>query len=149
MSRGRLEDAQGRGRGQVEEQKTKGAVTGMALREFWRNWVYDSSKTPIKWEPHPHRAFKIIARLAGVSLGTMAPLSLVLLQSGIPKQLDNDMFKFSWEVLVAVLGIAAVWLASFFAAVASAQKTLMRYVYLGSVAPSNIAVFCLWIQGVR
>lgn len=121
----------------------------MVPRQFWSNWVYDSSQTPIEWKTHPHRAFKIIARLAGVFLGSIAPCCLILLHSGILSRLDEGTVQVGWVFWGTVVGFVAAWLVWVGIAAASEEKTLMKYVFIGSVVPANLTVFFLWIQGIE
>lgn len=122
-------------------------MTRTALRQFWSNWVYDFERAPTKWERHPHCAFKIIARLAGVSLGSMAPLGLILLQNEVREGLGG-MFDEFWGGLAVVLVIVGTWVPSFICAVSSAQETLRAYVYVGSIPPAHLTVLFLCAQGI-
>lgn len=121
----------------------------MSLTQFWKTWVFDSGQAPIEWKTHPHRAFKVVARFAAAFLGSIAPFSLSLLRSGLPSQLDKGGMQTGWVFGVTVLAIVAIWLVSVIGATISEEKTLMKHVFIGSVAPANLTILFLYAQNIE
>ena len=118
------------------------------LRAFWKEWVYDFDAS-VEWTTPPHSVFKAPARLACVFLGSIVPFGLVLLRSGVLDRLDESREQIDLELLVAGLTFLAVWLISIVVGVASEEKTLVKYIWVGSVGPANLTILYIVLQGVR
>ena len=125
------------------------------LNHLWREWVYDSAHLPIEWETHPHCAYKLIARLVAAILGSLVPVSLILLRillsdvSDVLEQLHKGTM-YAWAVLMTVTVVfVASWLIGVILATASEEKSLLKHIALGAFPPSGITVLYLTLQGVQ
>ena len=116
------------------------------VSRLWKEWVYDSMHLPIKWKTHPHRVFKCGARIVLALLGSIVPVGLVLIQSNVLTKLDDGAMKVGWVFWTTVIVFCAVWLGAILGAAASEEKTHMKYMFLGSVAPANLTILYLLIQ---
>lgn len=121
-------------------------MTGRALDEFWKGWVFDYEKVPIKLEPHPHDAFRFIARFVAAFLGSIPPFGLILIRLVSLDELDKidierKLGDFFW-VVVAVF--VATWLISVLRATAAKERTFMRYVSKGSITPAYLIVLLVY-----
>lgn len=121
-------------------------MVGMVLRNFWKKWVFDSEQLPIKWNTHPHCAFKVIARFAVAFLGSITPYSLVLLLSGVPGQLDKGAMQIGWVFGFMAAAIVATWLWSVIWATRSEENRLRKHAVIASIVPANITVVLMAVQ---
>ena len=117
-----------------------------ALDEFWKRWVFDYKKAPIKFEPHPHDAFKFIARFVAAFLGSIPTFGLVLIRLVTLDELDKidierKLGDFFW-VIAAVF--VAIWIISVLFATNAKEKTFMGYVSKGSIAPAHLIVLLVY-----
>lgn len=117
------------------------------LRAFWKEWVYDLGAS-VEWTTPPHDVFKAPARVACVFLGSIVPFGLVLLRSGVLGRLESRE-QIDLELLVAGLTFLAVWLISIVFGTASEEKTLVKYILIGSVGPANLTILYIVLQGVQ
>ncbi|MDE2905797.1 MAG: hypothetical protein OXQ28_06900 [Acidobacteriota bacterium] len=119
------------------------------LQKFWQRWVYDSTRLPVEWKNHPHQVFKVVARLGCVCLGSIVPFGLAFIQSGIPRRLDEGTMQLGWVFVSVMLVGFVIWLISVIAATASEQKSLLNYIFIGSIGPAHLTVVALLLQLVQ
>ena len=53
------------------------------IGDLWKLWVYDWTKVPITWTPHPHQAFRLPLRFLFALLGSIIPVGIILIYSGV------------------------------------------------------------------
>jgi len=116
------------------------------LREFCRRWVYDPTHLPVEWTNHPHHVYKVLARFGCVCLGAVVPFGLTFILSGVPRDLDEGAIQLGWFFMSVVVVGFAVWLIAATTATASEQKSLVNYIYLGTIAPAHLNVLALIFQ---
>lgn len=119
------------------------------LRDWWRQWVFDPTQPPVGWTTHPHDAFKVLARAGCAFLGSIVPVGLTFLRSGLPRQLDNGTAELGWLFWGVVVVLVAIWLISVIAATASEEKSLVKYIFAGTVGSANLTLVLLVIQSVE
>ena len=116
------------------------------LGRFWREWIYDSTYLPIDWKTHPHCVHRPVARFASAALGSIVPAGFVLLQSGVLSKLDDGTMKVGWVFWATTILSIVIWVIAAISAATSYEKTLMRHVFFGSVAPANLTILYLIFQ---
>lgn len=116
------------------------------MSQLWRTWVYDSTSLPIRWEPHPHSVFKILARIAAGIVGSFIPFGLILIRSGVLSRLDDGTMVVGWMFWIVAAVFVSTWLATIIVAVESEERSLTKYVLLSTAPPANLIVLFYLIQ---
>lgn len=116
------------------------------MLQLWRTWVYDPTSLPIRWEPHPHSVFRVVARVVACLVGSTAPFGIVLLRSGILDRVDKGTMTLGWVFWTATAVFVSVWLVTVIFAVESEEKSLTKYILLSSAPPANLTVLYLLFQ---
>lgn len=57
--------------------------------KFWRERVYDRTCGFPEWQPHPHCRFKPIGRFLFAFMGSIVPVGMIVLASGVTTRLDR------------------------------------------------------------
>ena len=112
------------------------------LTRFWRRWVFDPTY-PVGWTNHPHCAFKVLSRLGCAFLGSIVPVGLTFLRTGLPGQLDAGTAKVGWLSVVVVVLVLAIWLIIVITATAAEEKSLPKYVFQGAAGSANLTLVLL------
>ena len=107
------------------------------ISRLWRKYVYNSRKLPIEWGTHPHCVIRPVSRYSCACLGSIIPVGLILIRSGVLKQLDHGDFDFNWSAW-GPLAVATVgWFIGIIVAASSEQRSLLKYIFAGTV-PSPV-----------
>ena len=117
--------------------------------QFQRKWFYDPTRLPIAWTTHPHEVFKLGTRVLLALLGSIVPVGLVMLHSGVMANLDQGAMQVGWVFWTVIVVFCVVWIIAVLAAASSEEKAHLKYIYLGSVAPANLTVVYLLVQNVK
>ena len=116
------------------------------MLHLWRTWVYDPTSLPIRWEPHPHSVFKVLARIMVCLVGSTIPFGAVLIRSDVLAKVDAGNMTLGWVFWTAVAVFVSIWLITVIIAVESEEKSLTKYILLASAPPANLTVLYLLIQ---
>ena len=118
------------------------------MQEFWRRWVHDPRHLPVDWTNHPHLAFKVVARLGFVSIGSTVPVGLILIQSGVLDRLDEGSAQVGLVFWATGIVFLASWLGWVVVCTALEEKALWKHLFIGSLGPGNTALVALLLQRI-
>ena len=125
------------------------AWIGRSIRRLWKEWVYDSASPPVKWEVHPHQVYKGVSRFFAALLGSIVPFGLFLLREGILEDLDKNSGNLGYTFWGVLTVFAALWLISVLGVSACEERSLTKYILLGSVLPANLMILSLSLQDYK
>ena len=118
------------------------------LRDIWKFWVYDSTHLPISWSQHPHDAFKVSLRFMFAFLGSIVPVGIILVYSGVLGKLNDGIDQIGLEFTVVAIVFFASWLISVIFAANSEEKSIVKHIFIGSIGPANIALILKLMQQI-
>ena len=118
------------------------------IREFWKLWMYDATRLPINWTPHPHEAFRFPLRFLFVVLGSVVPVGIILIYSDVLVNLERGISQIGIEFIVVGIVFVAVWLISVIFAANSEEKSIVKHIFLGASGPANFALTLRIVQEI-
>ena len=119
------------------------------MRRFWKRWVYDSTHAPVEWKNDPHEVFKPIGRFALVLFGSLVPMVMILVRSGVLHRLDEGSDQIGWVFGVTAFGFVIAWLMGVVFGTVAKEESFVKYILVGSVPPANVTIFYYTVQAVE
>lgn len=112
------------------------------IAEIWRNYFYNHERDPPEWSPHPHCRFRPVGRFLAVFVGSIVPMGVMLLRTGVAKRLDEGSLQIGWTFWVIVVVAAVAWIIAVGLIAATEQKRMWRYCVAGVHPPAwGVLVF--------
>ena len=106
------------------------------IGKVWSKYIYDCDCPEPRWQPHPHRRYKLVGRLLSAFAGSIVAVGVILLRLGVTTKIDEGSLLIGATFWVTAVVGGVLWIASVLAIADTQQKQMMYYFVAGMHPPA-------------